>query len=369
MIERIRFQNYGPFREAELRLGAFTVIVGPNASGKTTALQSLFWIQRAIQSHHLNGMVDDDSEVEEKIRRGSKFARVLVEDWIRGFEAEGGFEFQLRSSGWSCSEELNFMTSPVGTKVILLKLRPSHLRAASAVDAPRPFMSPSGEGLPTALAYLKLNDSPILDEILRATRNVVPGFQGVSFRRRRIGYGNPVETSDGSMSVGGRYGDQLEFSFDNASGLPPAQVSDGTILTLGLLTSLKMEAMSPTDALARRPINQSSLVLIDELEHSLHPRALVELVSQLRRITEETGVQILATSHSPYLLDALHPEEVRLTGFLDDGTATIRELTDHPDFERWKDEMTPGEFWSLVGEDWIAKTEQPEPEEAKAAEG
>jgi len=32
---------------------------------------------------------------------------------------------------------------------------------------------------------------------------------------------------------------------------------------------------------------------------------------------------------------------------------TIKSLRDHPDFERWKDEMMPGEFWSMVGEDWI----------------
>ncbi len=97
----------------------------------------------------------------------------------------------------------------------------------------------------------------------------------------------------------------------------------------------------------------SLLFLIDELERSLHPRALGELVRQLRELAERAGVQILATSHSPYLLDWLKPEEVRLTGFLEDGSSTIRELADHPEFDRWKDEMTPGEIWSTVGEEWI----------------
>ena len=70
-------------------------------------------------------------------------------------------------------------------------------------------------------------------------------------------------------------------------------------------------------------------------------------------MTQEMNIQIIATSHSPYLLDSLQAREVRLTGFLDDGSATICELSDHPEFERWKDVMTPGEFWSTAGEDWI----------------
>jgi hypothetical protein len=32
----------------------------------------------------------------------------------------------------------------------------------------------------------------------------------------------------------------------------------------------------------------------------------------------------------------------------------IAKLSDHSDFEKWKDEMTPGEFWSTVGEKWVA---------------
>src|SRR5262245_3560917 len=41
MIERIEFSNYKALRSAVLPLGQFTLIVGPNGSGKTTALRSL----------------------------------------------------------------------------------------------------------------------------------------------------------------------------------------------------------------------------------------------------------------------------------------------------------------------------------------
>ena len=65
-------------------------------------------------------------------------------------------------------------------------------------------------------------------------------------------------------------------------------------------------------------------------------------------------LQIIATSHSPYLLDHLKPEEVRLTTLREDGSAACARLDQHPEFEKWKDEMSPGEFWSTVGEKWVA---------------
>ncbi len=64
-------------------------------------------------------------------------------------------------------------------------------------------------------------------------------------------------------------------------------------------------------------------------------------------------MQIVATSHSPYLLDHLAPEEVRLTVLDDQGAVVAGRLDEHPEFEKWKETMAPGEFWSMVGEKWL----------------
>ncbi|MFZ4575267.1 MAG: AAA family ATPase [Phycisphaerales bacterium] len=123
--------------------------------------------------------------------------------------------------------------------------------------------------------------------------------------------------------------------------------SDGALLVIGVLAFL-MTTPRPT------------LLLIDELERGLHPRALARFVQQLREIQKlHPDVQIVATTHSPYLLDCFKPEEIRLTYAEPGKPATIAKLTDHPDWERWKDEMAPGEFWASVGEEWIAKLKGP----------
>ncbi|HEY4001943.1 MAG TPA: AAA family ATPase [Candidatus Xenobia bacterium] len=51
-----------------------------------------------------------------------------------------------------------------------------------------------------------------------------------------------------------------------------------------------------------------SLVLIDELETSLHPRAQRRLVDDLVRLARVNELQILITTHSPYILEQLPPQ-------------------------------------------------------------
>ncbi|PBB17010.1 AAA family ATPase [Mesorhizobium sp. WSM4313] len=61
-----------------------------------------------------------------------------------------------------------------------------------------------------------------------------------------------------------------------------------------------------------------SLVLIDEIESSLHPRAQRRLIRDLATVCRERELQIILTTHSPYVLEEL-PREARLQIFEQDG--------------------------------------------------
>lgn len=50
------------------------------------------------------------------------------------------------------------------------------------------------------------------------------------------------------------------------------------------------------------------LLIIDELDASLHPHAIGVLVDVLRKAADELDLQIIATSHSTRLIEAVHPE-------------------------------------------------------------
>jgi predicted ATPase len=53
---------------------------------------------------------------------------------------------------------------------------------------------------------------------------------------------------------------------------------------------------------------KNGIVLIDEIETSLHPRAQRRLMRDLARVAREQELQIVLTTHSPYVLDELPPE-------------------------------------------------------------
>jgi predicted ATPase len=60
--------------------------------------------------------------------------------------------------------------------------------------------------------------------------------------------------------------------------------------------------------LLRNELPKYGLVLIDELEMSLHPRAQRRLIRDLATVCRVRELQIIVTTHSPYILEELPPE-------------------------------------------------------------
>jgi predicted ATPase len=74
--------------------------------------------------------------------------------------------------------------------------------------------------------------------------------------------------------------------------------------------------------LIRVDIPKYSLLLIDEIESSLHPRAQRRLIRDLADVCREHEIQIILTTHSPYILEEL-PPEARMYIMEVDGTKKI----------------------------------------------
>jgi predicted ATPase len=232
----------------------------------------------------------------------------------------------------------------------LLRLDVARLLAPSYSDQPVPHMEPNGEGLPSVLAYLASNRPEQFARIREALRAVVPIVRDMRFPRAAVirFESEVIKVDDKTFTHRAEreyWGNSIEFDMEGAPRIPAEMVSEGTLLVLGLLTMI----MGP-----ERP----RIVLLDDIDRALHPKAQGDLVALLRRLLDQNpDMQIVATSHSPYLLDHLRPEEVRLTTLKDDGSVACGRLDQHPEFEKWKETMTPGEFWSLVGEKWLVEAE------------
>lgn len=69
-------------------------------------------------------------------------------------------------------------------------------------------------------------------------------------------------------------------------------------------------------------IPRGSLVMIDEIETSLHPRAQRRLVRDLATIARQNDVQFIFSTHSPYVLEEL-PDRARIQVSSLDGVKTL----------------------------------------------
>jgi predicted ATPase len=166
----------------------------------------------------------------------------------------------------------------------------------------------------------------------------VPSVQRLRIRKTPSGVVNPP------------LADEIVFDMSGGNEIPASQASEGTLIVLGLLCTMYTGS------------GNLRLLLLDDIEHGLHPRLQRTLIRMIRRLQEQySDLQIIATTHSPFILDELKPEEAWLTNPNDDGTSSCARLDQHPDFERWKDSFSPGEFWSMVGEDWVSRKEAARP--------
>ena len=79
------------------------------------------------------------------------------------------------------------------------------------------------------------------------------------------------------------------------------------------------------------PERKSPLIFIEELEKFLHPAAISKLLQFLQEYSSEC--QIVITTHSPYLLNAVRPEDVNIAVVDDTGASHFEKLTNRKKIE------------------------------------
>ena len=138
-----------------------------------------------------------------------------------------------------------------------------------------------------------------------------------------------------------RVGEKMTVSvdFDDAKDVPASLVSEGTLVVLALVVLLHSKA-------------QPRLLLLDDLGAELHPTAQGELVALLQAIqAQNPNLQIVASTHSPYVLDAVAPQNVLVFARGADGAARVRCLDQHADAKL--EGITTGQLWTMDPETWV----------------
>lgn len=374
MIRSVRFRAFKAFSDVSISLGRLNLIVGPNASGKTSILEGLHYLtqcgakppQRVLTGPRdprllrtrgsdnpikLAATVQVEGRpsyltVEETSIEKSGFEREWYRVTISDGEEQTDVPIAQRPEGFEYESYGRYPTLKAIKSAVLLHLDPRRLAEPSWTEEVVPRVEFDGYGLPSVLADLAASDPDTFHQMQDAFCTIVPSARKVRATRMQVNY-DDLEEVDTSPEKLYRWihrklaGHEMRFDFVGAQDLPASAVSEGSLLTVGLLAI----AMGPA-----RP----RLILLDEIERGLHPKALGSLVDRLRQLLAAyPDLQIVATTHSPYLVDSFDAKEILLTDIRPDGTTRVGRLDEHPDFDRWKDEMRPGEFWSSVGEQWL----------------
>lgn len=375
MLEKIHFQNFKNLKDVQCDFGQLTVIVGPNACGKTSLLEGMHYLSQLVPRHSVDDII--------YLFSGSRWLSFLHSGdgkdamMLKCVSSGDSIDFKasttqatvdrqrLGDSGWVggligrsyTSDKVSF--DPIGDgnnasyairSLAFLHLEASRLTRPSISEHEIPRVEFSGDGLATVIAHMKLNAEDDFASLKEMMQKIVPQLRSIrvvkkktkTYEKEIVTFRNERVQTTVPKTV---LKDSLVFDFENRKDIPATNLSEGTLLALGLLAVLHSSA---------RP----RIILLDDIEKGLHPKAQKELVGMLREILmRQKDLQIVATSHSPYFLDFLKFEEVRVMTIGDDGFSVCGRLEDHPKFEKWKDELAPGEMWSLFGEKWMTEKE------------
>lgn len=367
-IEYLRVKNYRALHDLELnKLTPVTVFVGPNGSGKSTVFDVFAFLAECF-STGLRKAWDKRGRFKELRTRGEKGTILfelkyrekhslrpityhleisedakgpfVISEWLQWRRGAHGRPFRFLDfangegqvvTGEQPDEKDQRVHERLDSRELLAVNTLGQLAKNPRVGALRRFitgwylsyvtadnsrgvpeagpqerLSTTGDNLPNVVQYLKEQHSERLSEILRVLTERVPRLERV----------------DAEIMPDGRLLLQIKDSpFEKP--VMAKFASDGTLKMLAYLVLL-------------HDPDPPALIGIEEPENQLHPRLLTALADECRHAAERA--QVLITTHSPFLLNGLRPEETWVlyrdeSGYTNAGRVSlmdgIREFMNH----------------------------------------
>jgi predicted ATPase len=369
-------QNFRALREVEFKdLTPLTVLLGPNGSGKSTVFDVFAFLAECFELGLRRAWDKRGRGKELKTRGGDgpvtieiKYREpgfplityhlavderaggpVVVEEWLRWKRGSHGQPFRFLDyregkgkavSGEQPDERDTRIDVPLKSADLLavnaLGQFAEHPRVAALRDfitgwyvsylsadsargqpeaGPQERMTRTGDNLANVIQYLAEQHGDRLEQIFNALRRRVPRIERVL-----------AETMpDGRLLL------QIKDApFSNP--VLAKFASDGTLKMLAYLVLLYDPTPPP-------------FIGIEEPENFLHPRLLPELAEECRAASDRT--QLLVTTHSPFFLNALRPDEVRVLWRDEQGYTQTQRAADLPGVSEFVEQG------ALLGQLWM----------------
>ncbi len=358
---RITIKNLLSFKDIAVELGGLNVLVGENASGKSNFLKALrllkllshgsslgdavkslgFSSERDVifsQEENLEALLlleaDIDGvqyEYELRFKPGRIISELLKAEGLRLIErrdASGEYlSLDERMISYSLFPGEALLGDVAKRSDVSERIRAFHHFVESwgfysfeprsiRGDAPISYsleLSYDGSNLPQVLHSLLTTERSIFMNIEDAIRSSIRGIREIL-----------LLPGDGRVQIAVREEGFRDF-------FRPGNISDGTLRILAFTTALYLP---------------SALIGFEEPENCVHPHLLGTLMDILRG----SGKQVVISTHSPYLLDHVEPDDVFLVT-KEQGKTRIERLAKKEQVKAVKKFLEEG---GTLGEAWTA---------------
>lgn len=360
----LKVKNFLSLKDISIEFKDFNVFVGPNAGGKSNIIKALGFISnfvregvkfidRMLQNRDLIHLtfLGKGGKIEFELRFGDFTYLLKMEASSLVEKLYFGNKILFSRESTPQSERLYFLdasnirkdisTITTNTKVGRLSVplkeiaqyeinpmlkesiyklssintfsfAPDEIRSESPVTAP-PTLDRSGRNLPRVILHYYLEKRSIFTHIENTLKMLIPEVEEIVPKIR----GQKVE-----VAFKEKYSDMI---------IDPDFLSDGSLRILAILFSL---------------FDENFVVAYEEPENCIHPHLLESVID----IMKKSGKTVILTTHSPYLLDYVDPENVILVAKVD-GETKIKRLEDTDEIEAVRKYISEG---GTLGEAWFS---------------
>jgi len=343
-IKSLRIKNFKSIVDIDITdISKFSLFAGANGCGKSNLFQALEFIRDVIRngakeairkhngfehihSHKLkNGaskkfyaklticLFNDNYDYEIEIKNLDKVP-TIYETIIKNGKEIGKKSIQnnifinqeKQSLEYSENESLLKLVSKEAKDLLLFlttieryQIEPNKAREADEFNASE-ILDRSASNLSTVLKKLG-KDSIVIDEIMEMMQMIVPELEKVSVETEAL--------NSKAMLVFKEKSVKKQF--------PAGLVSDGTIYALAMLSVIFS--------------NKTGIVLIEEPERGLNPKAIEELIEFFRIKSDKLNIFI--NTHSESVVRNSQPKELFLVDKKDGRTEIKNALKEYPDYD------------------------------------
>ena len=292
----MRIQRFKRITDAAIDLGAVNVFVGGNNAGKSSLIQGLHFGVGLLQTIALSGvwkastslsptqLIYSPAEDIHALGIGGK----LFEDADKAIS----LDFNL-ISGESCGVDIR---KGRNRNVLVAIKNKTVAERLSSLERPFSVFSPGLAGISKRENYV--SDGVLLRTLARGDANLI--LRNILLRLKKS------QAWDGFLSdlqeVFPKIAIQVKFEEKTAEFIEVFITPENDTVPLELAGTGVLQAVQILSYIHRF---SPSMMVLDEPDSHLHPNNQRLMCSLLRRVAEERGTQILLTTHSRHVVDAL----------------------------------------------------------------